>query len=652
MLGRLTLKNQLTMSFSSLLILLCIVAVTSIFGMLKSQSTFSEYSELANDAALAGNLRANMVLTRLHATAYIQQDSPETLALYQTRLDMTNELLEQASADITSPERAAKISEANELIKVYAKDFQQVVTLIETRHEVVNQQFLPSGRAARVALTDLMEYSYTKGDFALVRLASNNMQSLLLGRLYANRFLVSNLPKDLERAKLELSKLDMAALRQAISENSSANSNALMAKFESSLSQYNLAIDEVSQIIFDRNSIIDNSLNLIGPNFGSLLEDVKLSVKNDLQKLGVSATSSTQQTLTLVGTFGILSIIIGILASILLPKIIRKPIGGEPNDISLITTKISEGDLTQRFEDSDKATGIYAAIINMNQSLQTLITDLVMAVRSITESAGKSAENAKLTSDAASEQKERTALLATAITEMVYSNKEVVNLSMQSEQKAQETQTQIDNGKQIVHKTVDSIGMLASQMGNAIEMVKSLEQRSLEIGSVIEVINNISDQTNLLALNAAIEAARAGELGRGFAVVADEVRTLAQRTQSSTSEIQSTIGALQSGITSVVKSMEECGNETHETVKQSDATNELLDQMLSSITAITHMNSQVKEAAEEQAKVMADLNQNVTAIADSSDMTATAAANTSEAAQEMSTLSDGLKRSIVGFKIQ
>lgn len=115
-------------------------------------------------------------------------------------------------------------------------------------------------------------------------------------------------------------------------------------------------------------------------------------------------------------------------------------------------------------------------------------------------------------------------------------------LSKKIEFKESESKTVVPStkAKAILTEQVGHITISESQ-----QLIESLSIKTKSINSIINVIKSVAEQTNLLALNAAIEAARAGDQGRGFAVVADEVRALAQKTQTSTFDIENMIKEFQ-----------------------------------------------------------------------------------------------------------
>lgn len=130
----------------------------------------------------------------------------------------------------------------------------------------------------------------------------------------------------------------------------------------------------------------------------------------------------------------------------------------------------------------------------------------------------------------------------------------------------------------------------ANKQQQLAERLSALNESTEQVKDILIVISDIADQTNLLALNAAIEAARAGEHGRGFAVVADEVRKLAERTQKSLDEINTTISII---IQAIVDAGEEMNLNVISMNTMSEKTNIVGDNVSQMVSVMSEMNSAI-----------------------------------------------------------
>jgi methyl-accepting chemotaxis protein len=164
-----------------------------------------------------------------------------------------------------------------------------------------------------------------------------------------------------------------------------------------------------------------------------------------------------------------------------------------------------------------------------------------------------------------------------------------------------------ESGQQKVSETIQGMEAIRDATDAAERVIRGLGSRAMEIGGILDVIDDVADETNLLALNAAIIAAQAGEHGRAFSVVADEIKELADRVLASTKEIgglirsvqeesDNAVGAIEAGSASVATGVErsaEAGSALEEITRAARESGDRIGQIVGAVREQTKATTHV-----------------------------------------------------------
>lgn len=254
----------------------------------------------------------------------------------------------------------------------------------------------------------------------------------------------------------------------------------------------------------------------------------------------------------------VIILFISLISTILMTMRITKPIKTithtllevSNGNLTVNKVEINAKDETRLLGDSvnhliDRFQSIVSMMIESSHNLNQYSSDLKNSadtVSEVTAEVSKAISHMSISSD---NQYKETSDSVDKVNQLGEDIKETAQASKEIEKVAKKTLELKEVG-------VDSVNQLkeASHENNinshAIEdVVNEINQHSLEVGGIVDIIAGVANQINLLALNANIEAARAGEHGRGFAVVADEVRKLSNETAIATENIGHKINEMQ-----------------------------------------------------------------------------------------------------------
>ncbi|MGL4205982.1 MAG: methyl-accepting chemotaxis protein [Aeromonadaceae bacterium] len=581
---------------------------------------------------LANKLEVSLLSTNKRLTDVLSEKDPEALNALSLELETSRTLFKQAIDEFKKQAKqqtllTAYVAPLEKSSNSYLEDTDglatkkaQVLALLAQTNKAKSefQTFLPLYKSALDDMQAKTDDSYVEGLFRALLIKQSPIEVSTLDAL--NQSKPSAISAALTRNRNQVADLNKAIADLKMEEPNLENNAGLYIKsFLLNTTGEKGLLSRYLQLVTQQGELENKARN--ANQQVSEVQEQLAKVQQAAQTLMEQNIENANKTLAtgrmqLLGSV-VMAIIFAISIALQLAKSIRTPL----RQLMSVLNAVTQGDMTSRVHyQSNNEFGQLGSQVNiLVEQMGDVLKKLALAASQLNHAAHDNRTTAERSRKELELQRQETASVAAAMTEMEASVREVAQAATQTLDQVLAVEKASEAGRSIMATNISTTHQLANKLSETGKVIGEVNNMSGNIGNILDVIRSIAEQTNLLALNAAIEAARAGDHGRGFAVVADEVRTLARRTADSTAEIRNMIEGLQQAVQRAVRVMHECSGEMESSVQQSSNANGAMEEIQAIVTAISDMSSQIAAAAEEQEATSAEIAANINRISEISD---------------------------------
>jgi methyl-accepting chemotaxis protein len=377
---------------------------------------------------------------------------------------------------------------------------------------------------------------------------------------------------------------------------------------------------------------------------GVYIDDINALVEKERVKLddALYTNISLQLAIALIAL-----ILISFIAYIVSSKKILSPI--------VAMTKTLEGfnnDFSTKVEvmSKDEIGTIATAFNNLVAQLRETLNSAKNTSKSNNDSTKKLGSTAQLLSGNINKQFKHIEEINTLIADVGKNLDETEAKAIHTTEDLQKTELKLSEFVEKINELEGNLSEDNERQQEVSRRMQDLTTQASQVKDVLTVISDISEQTNLLAINAAIEAARAGEYGKGFAVVSDEVRMLADKTQKSLNEINTTINLILQSIddntqmiVGVSENMSTLSDQASEITREADTTQSEIRKTITYSSEVVHQSTYI-------AKKTKDLISSMNEIVELSKQNRDAGDDASAVAKELDEKSNALLKELEKFR--
>ncbi len=691
LLNNLSLSTKLNGILAVITLLMILAAVVGAGGLSKVQTLFSDYRLVARSSNAFSEIEANMLRAKLAVRDYRLSDNEEAVDQTDMQLRELDNMVEKAASLGLDSKTVRELETIKHATNDYNAAFKKVVDLQGQRHTLVREQLDVIGPQLVAQLHSLQQKFLAENDTANFKLVSEVLESLLLGRIEAHKFLLNNDDIYFQKASENLTAALASARRLAVSleEQSVA---AEVPSIAALLQDYQSSLTQAADIIHSRNDLFNKALIGTGAKVVAKLDGLQRRSITQQDTIGPQFTADIASTSERATTITIMTIVIAILGILLIYSQVERPL----RKITSAMGILAKGELTVELEKSDRRDEIGVMISSLHVFRDSgLERERLLAEQKKADQEREAAKRAQEERERQREEEKRQRekemtrqmeaekraalekLAADFEANVMQLVAEVTEQSKMTEQAAQSMATLIEGTAQKTDAasaaSTDATANLQTVAGATEQLYASVEEINVQttastqktrdavekaqlangdieklaamsdrISTVIKLINDIAEQTNLLALNATIEAARAGDAGRGFAVVASEVKNLATQTSKATMEISDQVTDMQDAAGKAVEAIS--------VIRMTIS--DIGDNAVSVASAIEQQHASTREIARNVSDVNGHaqtVDTNINGVRQATTETSAAAHQVLSSSQELNGLAETLRQQVIRF---
>ena len=391
LLNRLNISTKVFLGFGIMMLLMLVIAAVSLVSLFKADSNFKSYRSLARQTNAEGRVQANMLMTRLYAKDFIISANAENIKMIEERAQRTIEMIAEARELTRERGYQLLIDSLDQELNDYVDGFKQVTLKQSRRDEIVHGTLNVVGPGIEKDLTAIMQSAFEDGDAEAAYWAGTTLRSLMLARLYANRFLIQNDDASFRRVGVEFLEME-ENIDQLFARLEDPERVERAMKVRDAQRVYARAFEDVHDVITSRNDIIRNRLDRIGPKVADQVEKLKLAIKAEQDDLGPRAEAETSRAAILTLVIAVASIGFGSLAAGLIGLGVSRPIRSMARGMR----ELADGDLDADISVADRQDEIR----EMSEAVQVFRSSMVQ-VRELAEQQRRAALEVREAKEAA-----------------------------------------------------------------------------------------------------------------------------------------------------------------------------------------------------------------------------------------------------------